>query len=77
MNVKSILKLAEITGVTDKDLGLGITDYGDSTMDLIKFAKAIAAAERESCVAICEIISSSLDYTGDVDRCINVIRRRE
>ena len=77
MSNEEILELAEKLNVTDPDLGLGMTDYGDSSTQLVEFARVIAAAEREACAKICEDIAQDLHYSGDVDLCSFSIRMRK
>ena len=43
MTDEGILILAAACQVTDPDLGLGMTDYGNSSKELIDFARAIEA----------------------------------
>ena len=77
MTNEEILRLAEVSKVTDPDLGLGMTDYGDSSTQLVEFARAIAAAEREACAKICEDIAQNLHYSADVESCSFLIRMRK
>ena len=43
MTDEGVLILAEACQVTDPDLGLGMTDYGNSSKELIDFARAVEA----------------------------------
>ena len=54
MTAKSILRIAQDTGVTDPDLGLGCTDYGDCSRELVEFFLTACTYERAHCAAICE-----------------------
>lgn len=50
MNHQDVIDMAEESGLTDKDLGPGMTDYGDSTEQILKFAALVAEKEREACI---------------------------
>ena len=72
MTNDEILKLAlKVCAVTDWS-----GEYCMSPGEVILFAEAIATAEREACIAICETIANDLHYTGDVERCILVMKSR-
>lgn len=51
MDAKEIIRLANECGVGDKDLSDDdsvVTDYGNATFEVLRFAAAIAKAEREA-----------------------------
>jgi hypothetical protein len=68
MNIETIRKMAIESGLCDPDLsrhyGQLITDYGDSTEAVFKFASMVAAAEREACAKVCEDIHGPLCDVG-------------
>lgn len=62
MTNDDILKLAEEIRLTDSALGLGVTDYGDATNEIIAFAERIAAHECEQCaVLVVELLGGKPD----------------
>lgn len=72
MTNDEILKLAiNVCAVTDWS-----GEYCMSPSEVILFAEAIAAAEREACIAICETIANDLHYTGDIESCILLMKTR-
>jgi hypothetical protein len=54
MNREEIIRLAEEAGLIDPDLGECVTDYGDATDSIRRFAALVAAAEREACAQVAE-----------------------
>lgn len=50
MNKQEVLDIAAECGLTDKDLGPGMTDYGNGSEAIFRFAAKIAAKEREACI---------------------------
>jgi hypothetical protein len=51
---KEIIRLAHECGVGDSDISdedTVVTDYGNATAAILRFAEAIARAEREACAA--------------------------
>ena len=70
MTHDEILNLAQIVKLTDEDLGLGMTDYGQSELEIIIFAKLIAASERERCANVCDGLATAAS-------CARVIRSLE
>ena len=64
MTQDDIIRMAREAGVTDPTLGECVTDYGDATEDLERFAALVAAAEREACAKVCEEYDDDLG-TGE------------
>jgi hypothetical protein len=49
MTRDDIIRMAQKAGLTDPDLGECVTDYGDATEGVLRFAELVADAEREAC----------------------------
>lgn len=60
MTNKEYLELAEKVGLTDDSLGIGMTDYGNATQEIIDLCKQVEAhakaEERERCAKVCNEI---------------------
>ena len=54
MTHDDIIRMAQKAGLTDPDLGECVTDYGDATEGVLRFAELVAAAEREACAQVAE-----------------------
>jgi hypothetical protein len=57
MDKSKLWHMAFDSGLCDRDLGQGkqlMTDYGDATDAVERFAEMVSAAEREACAAECE-----------------------
>ena len=52
MTHDDIIRMAQKAGLTDPDLGECVTDYGDATEGVLRFAELVAAAEREACAEL-------------------------
>ncbi len=63
MNRQEIIAMAEECDLTDKDLGQGMTDYGNATEAILKFAALVAAKEREECALLFN--QPHWEYAGD------------
>jgi len=69
MKAEEIINLALDCGIGDCDLSHRgesvVTDYGNSTDDVLRFAAKIAEIEREACARLCEeLISYDEDDPG-------------
>ncbi len=79
MTYDEIIKLAGEVGLTDKDLGDGMTDYGDSSAEIVRFAELVAANERDACAKVCDVMGNVLriEYKGSAaNHCAAAIRAR-
>lgn len=54
MTRDDIIRTAQKAGLTDPDLGECVTDYGDATEGVLRFAELVIAAEREACANVVE-----------------------
>jgi hypothetical protein len=57
MNREDIIRMAREAGLIDPDLGECVTDYGDATDSIRRFAALVTAAEREACAEICDRVA--------------------
>ena len=48
MTQEDVIRMAREAGLTDPDLGECVTDFGDATDSIHRFAALVAAAEREA-----------------------------
>jgi hypothetical protein len=47
MTQDELIRMAQKAGLTDPDLGECVTDYGDATDGVLRFAKLVAAAKHK------------------------------
>ena len=73
MTRDDIIKLAREAGLTDPDLGECVTDYGNATESVLRFAALVAQAEREACADICD---QHATCEGVAQLCAEAIRSR-
>ena len=64
MKREEVIRLAEEAGLTDPDLGGCVTDFGDATDSIHRFAALVAAAEREACARVVEQYCGAWDEAG-------------
>jgi hypothetical protein len=68
MDKNKLWQMAIDSGLCDRDLGQGkqlMTDYGDATDTVERFAEMVSAAEREECAKVCEDKEREFDEKGD------------
>ena len=85
MDKNKLWKMAIDSGLCDRDLGKGkqlVTDYGDATDAVERFADMVAAEERETCAKLIDKIGYSHTaglsqfVSGEFARAADAIRMR-
>ena len=71
MNREDIIRMANEANIWIAD---GWEKHGTTVDELIRFAKVVAAAEREACAKACEDVITN-DWEGAID-CAEAIRAR-
>ena len=73
MNRDDIIRMAREAGVVDESF----CRWGAYTDDLERFAILVAAAEREACARVCDLVAREIDDTnGTATYCAAAIRAR-
>lgn len=61
-----IILMAREAGLTDPVLGECVTDYGDATESVLRFAALVASAEREAIIDIVAIHGGSIEIEAAI-----------